>query len=262
MSTRANMSKPDKQTESGVKPPRRPRRCPRRPPSPPRRRYPPRRDRRSWSRPGTDTYPERIGGIAETGQYERLISQMLFSGPDQHYMLAVTSAASGEGVTTTAVELGIALAQSTTKTVAIVDANLHRPALHTAFSAALQPGLRELIGEISSHNWEPGFAQSADWVKGFLRTNLPNLWVLPERLSRGQPVAADDLRGRRVRDAFDLGALRLRRARLPAHPVIRRGWPAMPPRRRCRDRRPRRTHSSRGRAPSPPHARGCASSPA
>ncbi len=134
-----------------------------------------------------DTYPERIGGIAETGQYERLISQMLFSGPDQHYMLAVTSAASGEGVTTTAVELGIALAQSTTKTVAIVDANLHRPALHTAFSAALQPGLRELIGEISSRNWEPGFAQSAEWVRGFLRTNLPNLSVLPSGCPVGNP---------------------------------------------------------------------------
>jgi capsular exopolysaccharide synthesis family protein len=134
-----------------------------------------------------DTYPERIGGIAETGQYERLISQMLFSGPDQHYMLAVTSAASGEGVTTTAVELGIALAQSTTKTVAIVDANLHRPALHTAFSAALQPGLRELIGEISSRNWEPGFAQSAEWVRGFLRTNLPNLSVLPSGCPGGNP---------------------------------------------------------------------------
>jgi protein-tyrosine kinase len=139
------------------------------------------------TQPQHDAYPERIGGIAETGQYERLISQMLFSGPDQHYMLAVTSAASGEGVTTTAVELGIALAQSTTKTVAIVDANLHRPALHTAFSAALQPGLRELIAEISSHNWEPGFAQSAEWVRGFLRTNLPNLWVLPSGCPVGNP---------------------------------------------------------------------------
>ena len=61
--------------------------------------------------------------------------------------LAVVSAAPGEGKTTTAVNLGIALAQAGMRVV-VVDANMRRPAIHNIFqrpasaglSAALQPG--------------------------------------------------------------------------------------------------------------------------
>lgn len=64
-------------------------------------------------------------------------------------VLVVTSAAPGEGKTTLAVDLALTLAQAGRRVV-LVDADLRRPSVSTAFSVTNTPGLTEaLIGETS-----------------------------------------------------------------------------------------------------------------
>ena len=62
-------------------------------------------------------------------------------------MLAVTSAAAGEGKTVTALNLAGALAQSSNSRVLIIDADLHRPAVaeYLGLSDRRAPGLAEAI---------------------------------------------------------------------------------------------------------------------
>jgi len=112
-------------------------------------------------------------------QYERLASRVLFAEPDDRFTLVITSALSGEGVTTACVNTAVALAESTNKSVLLVDANLRKPALHDVFQIAQQPGLREMT---------PYAGKLDEWVEagrvhlqklGISPTAVPNLFVLP-----------------------------------------------------------------------------------
>jgi capsular exopolysaccharide synthesis family protein len=62
----------------------------------------------------------------------------------EHNVLVVTGAASGEGATTVAAELAVALALMEQASVALVDANLRAPSLDRLFSVPDAPGLAEL----------------------------------------------------------------------------------------------------------------------
>lgn len=57
--------------------------------------------------------------------------------------LAVTSPNAGEGKTLTAINLAISLAMESSQTVLLVDADLHRPSVHTCMGIEVEYGLRE-----------------------------------------------------------------------------------------------------------------------
>jgi len=100
-----------------------------------------------------------------TANYEQVVSRVLFANDEGRFMLAVSSAIAGEGVTATSLGIARALAQSTSKKVVLVDANLRRPALHALFGVAREPGFSGL--KLSP-----------------LPTKVPNLFVVPS----GAPV--------------------------------------------------------------------------
>lgn len=80
--------------------------------------------------------------------------------------LLVTSALPGEGKTTTACNLAVALARAGTR-VLLVGADLRRPRLHEAFGTDGSPGLSDvLVGE-------------AELTQAILDVGVPNLRVIP-----------------------------------------------------------------------------------
>ncbi|MHB1846635.1 MAG: GumC family protein [Deltaproteobacteria bacterium] len=94
-------------------------------------------------------------------------TNLLFMSPDRPLRrLLVTSSSPQEGKTTTAVSLGIAMAQSGNR-VLLVDTDMRRPRLHRAFGVANEVGLSTAV---------VGEARVDDCVK---TTEVPNLWVLP-----------------------------------------------------------------------------------
>jgi len=121
-------------------------------------------------------------------QYERLASRVLFGDATERFTLVVTSALSGEGVTTTSVGVALALAESTNKAVLLVDANLRRPALHGLFDIVQQPGLHEMV---------PFAGNLDEWLEsgrvsmralGVTPTVIPNLFVLPSGTTLDSPT--------------------------------------------------------------------------
>jgi len=88
--------------------------------------------------------------------------------------LTITSAAQGEGKSTTIADLAIALANGGSK-VLLVDADLRRPVIHRMFSCAQSPGLAEsLQGEV-------------DWTRAVVtETGIENLSVIPAGKANGK----------------------------------------------------------------------------
>ena len=78
----------------------------------------------------------------------------------------VTSAVPGEGKSTLAVNLGIILASSGSRTL-LVDADLRKGLLHSYFSVEATPGLMEVL------NTDIG------WRNAVVETGVPNLYLLP-----------------------------------------------------------------------------------
>lgn len=101
-------------------------------------------------------------GIAEASRSIR--TNILFTAPDKPYkVMLITSAAMGEGKTTVACCIAIAMAQ-TNKRVVIVDCDLRRPRLHRIFGKPSDTGLTTaLVGEIGEDHIE--------------ETEVPNLSV-------------------------------------------------------------------------------------
>jgi capsular exopolysaccharide synthesis family protein len=128
-------------------------------------------------------------------QYGRLIARLLVAGELEPYMLAVTSAVPGEGVTSVCLGLAAALAASTVKDVALVDANLRRPALHTTMGLAGQPGLHEVVAGNEAYEWRP---DSAEYFGALSRTAVetavPGLWLVPsgERMANPAQLTTSD----------------------------------------------------------------------
>ena len=104
--------------------------------------------------------------LSATGEaYRRLRTNLRFARPDATTRsLVVTSPTKGEGKTTTATNLAIALAQSGQKTL-LVDADLRKSRLHRYFDVSRTPGLTEALYDPPSPDALPSPAD--------------NLWVLP-----------------------------------------------------------------------------------
>ena len=94
-------------------------------------------------------------------------TNLLFMTPDRPLRtMLVTSSGPREGKTTTAINMGIAMAQSGSR-VLLVDTDMRRPRLHKAFGVANEAGVSSAI---------MGEATLAQVVKS---TEVPNLFVVP-----------------------------------------------------------------------------------
>ncbi len=101
-------------------------------------------------------------GIAEASRSIR--TNILFTAPDKPYkVMLVTSAAMGEGKTTVACCIAIAMAQ-TGKSVVLVDCDLRRPRLHRIFKQTSDVGLTTALVEDNN-------------VDHAAETDIPNLSV-------------------------------------------------------------------------------------
>jgi non-specific protein-tyrosine kinase len=78
--------------------------------------------------------------------------------------LVITSAAPGEGKSTTIANLAVTMAQSGRRTI-LVDCDLRRPSLHDLFNLKAEPGFTNMV-------------LSEDMDIPLQQTNVPNLWLL------------------------------------------------------------------------------------
>ncbi len=100
--------------------------------------------------------------------YRTLRTNLYFSGLDQALeTLVVTSAAPGEGKSTTLSNLAVTMAQGDNRTI-LVDADLRRPSLHTLFDASNNQGLTTMAVEAGALADPP-----------LVTTGVENLWLLP-----------------------------------------------------------------------------------
>lgn len=77
--------------------------------------------------------------------YRNLAANLQFAYADRHLQtVGVTSAAAGEGKSTTTANLAIALAEGGRRVI-VIDADLRRPELHTIFGTSLQEGLSTVL---------------------------------------------------------------------------------------------------------------------
>ncbi|HYL05575.1 MAG TPA: polysaccharide biosynthesis tyrosine autokinase [Thermoanaerobaculia bacterium] len=98
--------------------------------------------------------------------YRSLRTALLLSSAHKLKVVAVTSAAMGEGKTATTANLAIVLAQLG-RPVLVVDADLRRPCLHQVFGTSNHTGL---VSHLT------GTAAAGEIVAG---TAIPNLWITP-----------------------------------------------------------------------------------
>ncbi len=75
--------------------------------------------------------------------FRAVLASILFAGEGAR-VIAVTSAAEGEGKTTVVSNLGVTLARMRSR-VLLIDADSQRPSLHKAFGIPTAPGLHELL---------------------------------------------------------------------------------------------------------------------
>ena len=118
--------------------------------------------------------------------YRSMRTSLLLSAPDHPpQTVLVTSALPSEGKTVTATNLAISLAQTGAR-VALVDADLRKPRIHSVFALGATPGLSALL---------TGSASLKDVLH---EVSIPNLFVLPAGLIPPNP--AELLLSERCRD--------------------------------------------------------------
>ena len=94
-------------------------------------------------------------------------TNLLFMSPDRPFKrLLVTSSGPQEGKSTTAINLGIAMAQSGNR-VLLVDTDMRRPRLHKAFGVSNEKGVSSVV---------VGEGKLEDAIKS---TDIPGLFVMP-----------------------------------------------------------------------------------
>ena len=153
------------------------------------------------------------GGLGDEGDLSgfsesvrTLRNSILLGNFDRHYRsLLITSAAPGEGKTTTAANLAVANAEQGKRTL-LIDGDLRRPSVHRNFNLPSVVGLSNaLLGEIS-------------WREALIPTEvLPNLHILPA----GPPSRrASDLVGRGLTEVLEEAASEYDLVILDAPPLL------------------------------------------
>jgi Mrp family chromosome partitioning ATPase len=125
-------------------------------------------------------------------------------------VVVVTSGCDGDGKTSVSANLGRVLQQAGSS-VLLVDADMRRPALHTAFDAAVAPGLGELLEERASNGWPTTAALPAGTIATLdeAANGGPDLSIIAAggtQPDRGTPLtraAAEALIARLRREPFD-----------------------------------------------------------
>jgi len=119
--------------------------------------------------------------------YRTLRTNLYFSSLDRALeTLLVTSAAPGDGKSTTLGNLAVTMAQGEKRTI-LVDADLRRPALHKLFGVSNSQGLTTMIVDESALAEPP-----------LVETGVENLWLLPS--GPLPPNPAEILGSRRLED--------------------------------------------------------------
>jgi capsular exopolysaccharide synthesis family protein len=100
--------------------------------------------------------------------YRTLRTNLYFSSLDRALeTLVVTSAAAGDGKSTTLANLAVIMSQGEKRTI-LVDADLRKPSLHKLFGVSNNQGLTTMAVEDSALTEPP-----------LVETGLDNLWLLP-----------------------------------------------------------------------------------
>jgi capsular exopolysaccharide synthesis family protein len=166
------------------------------------------KDRRAGSlaalKDGGERTEQDLSGFGES--VRTLRNSILLGNFDRHYRsLLVTSAAPGDGKTTTAANLAAAHAEQGKRTL-LIDGDLRRPSLHRNFNLPSVVGLSNvLLGEVS---WREALVQTAA---------LPHLYILPA----GPPSRrASDLVGRGLAELLEEAASEYDLVILDAPPLL------------------------------------------
>jgi capsular exopolysaccharide synthesis family protein len=134
-------------------------------PAPPRFHAPP----HTTIRPGIKRVVMSQAGIAATEAYGGLLTNLSYALPDAPpKVVAFTSALPGEGKSTNAVNLALALAHRGSR-VLLVDGDLRRGVVHNVFEVEREPGLTNVLwGQMSfesaRHTLEVGDSASLDYL--------------------------------------------------------------------------------------------------
>jgi polysaccharide biosynthesis transport protein len=118
-----------------------------------------------------------ISSVSES--YRNIRTNLQFSRVDAPVQIVmVTSAGIGEGKSTTAANMAVAMAQAGRRTL-LIDCDLRRPQIHRIFGRKVFPGLVQLLYD------DPEYAISQ------ARTEIDNLYVIPAGDVRGTGVGGD-----------------------------------------------------------------------
>jgi non-specific protein-tyrosine kinase len=139
--------------------------------------------------------------------YRTLRTNLYFSSLDRALeTLVVTSAAPGEGKSTTLANLAVTMAQGEKRTI-LADADLRRPSLHTFFDANNNQGLMTMAVDERALTDPP-----------LLETGVEDLWLLPS--GHLPPNPAEILGSRRMEEIIDALRSRADIVLFDAPPVI------------------------------------------
>ncbi len=128
------------------------------------------------------TWQAKPGPMAES--FRAALTSILFAGRSEHRpnILVVTSPNSGDGKTTVATNLAIALAE-TGQTVLLIDADMRKPRIHTLFELDNKKGLSSILhdghrAQQSDPDLDQDTASDKEFEELFRPTPIPRLFVL------------------------------------------------------------------------------------